>query len=106
MSTNGKPTTHRTNTYHDPFQGMAAQPLAKTQQMLDQVTAQFALMQKKMELQIQNAMGTVAVVNSAQPIVAQVIGNPNVHLESLTKVILERGVDICEDSIEIIIDDC
>jgi len=109
MKTNGRTTTaERTTGFNlPPFeqQSPKSQPLVKAEQLTNQITAKFDLVRQKQELEVERLMGKVAAMNSAQPIIKTVIGDANHNLQQLTRVIIERGCDIAEDCIELIIDD-
>ena len=112
MTTNGKPTTRFRDRPATPFvdptepQPIAKpQPIARTEQAVDQVATKVALIQQKQDLDLQRLMAKVAALNSAKPILDATLGDANHTLQQLTSVILERGCDIAEDCIEIVIED-
>ena len=107
MPANGKSTTERVQDFQlPPFpQVPKQQPLVKTEQLTDQVAAKLELVKQKQDMNLERMLGKVAAMNTAKPIIEAVAGNPNHNLQQLTKVILERGCDIAEDCIELVIED-
>lgn len=81
------------------------QPLAKAEQVADQVAARIALVKQKQDLDLERILGKVAALNNAKPIIEATFGDPNHNLQQLTRVIIERGCDIAEDCIELVIED-
>lgn len=107
MPTNGNPTTERLRDFNPrPFPDPPKPAsLAKAQQAADEVATHVTLMQQKQQLDLERLMGKVAVLNQAKPIIETVIGDANHTLQQLTNVVIERGVDIAEDCVELTITD-
>ncbi len=107
MPTNGKQTTDRVKEFQlPPFADPPPpQPLAKSEQVSNEVAARIALVQQKQALDLERLLGKVAALNSVMPTVQQITGDANHSLQQLTNVILQRGCDIAEDCIELVIED-
>lgn len=103
---NGK-TTPRIATPH------FAEPVTKPTQPLvptppsavANVTAKLAAMKQIQDLEIERVASMVAIINSAIPVINAAIGDPNHNSQNLAQIIRERGCDIAEDYVEIIIED-
>ncbi|MAT70093.1 MAG: hypothetical protein CMJ58_11300 [Planctomycetaceae bacterium] len=89
-----------------------SQALAKAQQATERAgkfaehaQAQLALVEQKNQLEVQRLMGGIAGMKSAESVVAMATGDAIANLQTRAQVVLQRGVDIAEDIVEITITD-
>lgn len=114
MQTNGKPTTttERKNVFQfSQVQETAPNALVKAAQTTEAIEKKLALLERKQAylakqqaMKLEQAMGAVAVLKNAQPLITGVMGDPNMNLQAMVKLACERDIDIVEDCIEIEID--
>lgn len=115
MNTNGK-TTARDLGFEHLFGNEAMNnQMAKQQELLQNIAQKVTQTQesvdvyqhqaKMLELATQKYMSALMGAAHIAPLVEKLAGDPNVRLSQLAQVSIERGVDIVEDRIEIIVSD-
>lgn len=79
----------------------AAAKIAHFETAMELASKRHELAIKQVELEAERLMMGATALRNVAPVVQGVIGDPNTQLQQLTRVLVERGVDICQDHIEI-----
>lgn len=78
---------------------------SEAEKAVRQAQAQLALIEQKNQLDLQRFLGAIAGAKNLETLLPLAVGDAIANLQVRAQVVLQRDVDVTEDTIEIIITD-